>query len=38
MLNLMKLLKKGPQRQLRAHNSQDHQEQVRKQSVHYIDR
>ena len=34
----MKLLKKGPERQLRAHNSQDHQEQVRQQNVHYNER
>ena len=38
ILDLMKLLKKGPERQLRAHNSQDHQEQVRQQSVHYNDK
>ena len=35
ILNLMKLLKKGSERQLRAHNSHDHQEQVHQQSVHY---
>ena len=34
----MKLLEKGPERQLRAHSSQDHQKPVRQQSAHYSDR
>ena len=40
ILNLMKLLKKGPERQLRAQNSQANQaqEQVHQQRVHYNDR
>ena len=40
ILNLMKLLKKGLERQLRAQNSQANQaqEQVHQQRVHYNDR
>ena len=38
ILNLMKLLKKGPEHQLTAHNSHNYKEQVHQQSVHYNDR